>query len=161
MHPSAVSRPHRRPRPLRPAGHVRELGEHLASAGRLPGLVPSPSSWCSPAAVGLASPDPLPRLDVLGTGQSRPLRPAARSGLVAFFLVPPEVQDERANHCKNRKKNWFSQEEKCIEYQCFTDTLWFPSSPNETSRKRQIRKGLAFFLARILPESGLAGSGVG
>ena len=120
-----------------PASHVRELGEHLAG------------------------PDPLPLLDAPGAGQPRPLRPAARSGLVAFFLVPPEVQDERANHCKNRKKNWFSQEEKCIEYQCFTDTLWFPSSPNETSRKRQIRKGLAFFLARILPESGLAGSGVG
>ncbi len=64
------------PRPLRPAGHVRELGEHLTSAGRLPGLVPWPSSWCSPAAVDLASAGPLPRLDVLGTGRPRPLRPA-------------------------------------------------------------------------------------
>ena len=33
-------------------------GEHLTSAGRLPGLVPWPSSWCSPAAVDLAGPDP-------------------------------------------------------------------------------------------------------
>ena len=40
-----------RPRPLRPAGHAREPGEHLADAGPLPGLVPWPSSWCSPAAV--------------------------------------------------------------------------------------------------------------
>ena len=64
------------PRPLRPAGHVRELGEHLTSAGRLPGLVPWPSSWCSPAAVDLADAGPLPLLDVPGTGRPRPLRPA-------------------------------------------------------------------------------------
>ncbi|MET3602475.1 hypothetical protein ABIC99_000251 [Sphaerotilus sulfidivorans] len=42
----------------------------------LPGLVPWPSSWCSPAAVDLAGPDPLPLLDVPGTGRPRPLRPA-------------------------------------------------------------------------------------
>ena len=60
----------------RPPGHVRELGEHLASAGRLPGLVPWPSSWCSPAAVDLADAGPLPLLDVPGTGRPRPLRPA-------------------------------------------------------------------------------------
>ena len=66
-----------RPRPLRPAGYARELGGHLADAGPLPGLVPWPSSWCSPAAVDLAGPDPLPRLDVLGAGQPRPLRPAS------------------------------------------------------------------------------------
>ena len=46
------------PRPLRPAGHVGELGEHLADAG------------------------PLPLLDVPGAGQPRPLRPQHQSGRV-------------------------------------------------------------------------------
>ena len=63
-----------------PAGHVGEPGEHLADAGPLPGLAPWPSSWCSPAAVDLAGPDPLPLLDVLGAGQPRPLRPAGHVG---------------------------------------------------------------------------------
>ena len=96
------------------AGRVGEPGEHLADAGPLPGLVPWPSSWCSPAAVDrrprpaaaagrarrratptpataghvrelgehLADAGPLPLLDVPGAGQPRPLRPQHQSGRV-------------------------------------------------------------------------------
>ena len=102
---AAAGRARRRAAPTpATAGHVGELGEHPADAGPLPrldvpgscrtcpapgspdtcdplpGLVPWPSSWCSPAAVDLAGPDPLPLLDVLGAGQPRPLRPAGHVG---------------------------------------------------------------------------------
>ena len=72
------------------------LVECLADVDALARLIPWPSSWCSPAALDLlasaghlrpagdvgalveipASAGPLPLLDVPGTGQPRPLRPA-------------------------------------------------------------------------------------
>ena len=137
---------------LATAGHVRELDERPARAGTLPGLAPWPSPWRSPEAVDLAHPYPLPLLDVLGTGLPRLLRPSFWCRLKCRTSVQTTARTER--------RTGFHKRKNVLNISALL-TLYGSPPPNETSKKRQIRKGLAFFLARILPESGLAGSGSG
>ena len=85
---------------------LRELGEHLASAGRLPGLAPWPSPWRSPEAVDLARPYPLPLLDVGATllGMTD-----AAGNLHLETTVSLPVQPAWVEQCVNTGQRWRRQ----------------------------------------------------